>query len=106
MSKKKKLTLKDLQSLVDELNELSNLTGDDGYTLTEHEGSINPRLILKQKVGERSFDRRGQTVTRPVFWRDSGEYGTGEIDGRGHAQRLLKSMIHAIHVASQNKEDN
>ena len=101
-SKKKKLTLKDVQSLVDELNQLSGLTGNDCYILTEHEGIINSRLILKQKVGERSFVRQGQTITRPVFWRDSGCYGTGEIDGRGGAYRLLTSMIHAIQVASQS----
>ena len=108
-SKKKKLTLKDVQSLVDELNQLSGLTGDDCYILSEHdafredeEGVINSRLILKRKVGERSFVRQGQTITRPVFWRDSGCYGTGEIDGRGGAYRLLTTMIHAIQVASQS----
>ena len=104
-SKKKKLTLKDVQSLVDELNQLSGLTGDDCYILTEHEGIINSQLRLRQKVDERSFVRKGQTITRPVFWRDSGCYGTGEIDGRGGAYLLLTSMIHAIQVASQNKED-
>ena len=101
-SKKKKLTLKDVQSLVDELNQLSGLTGDDCYILTEQEGIINPQLILKQKVDERSFVRQGQTITRPVFWRDRGTYGDGEIDGRGKACRLLITMIHAIQVASQS----
>ena len=105
VSKKKKLTLKDVQSLVDELNELSGLTGDDGYTLSEREGAINTHLVLKHKVGERSFVRRGQTITRPEFWKHSGCYDTGEIEGRGTAYRLLTSMIHAIQVASQNKED-
>ena len=97
VSKKKKITLKDLQILVDELNELSNLTGDDCYILTEYEGVIVPRLVLQQKVGKRSFDRRGQTITLPVFWkRESLAYG------RGGAKHLLTSMIHAIQVASQN----
>tara|TARA_R100000963_G_C4645397_1_gene109635 strand:- start:4707 stop:5066 length:360 start_codon:yes stop_codon:yes gene_type:complete len=99
VSKKKKLTLKDLQSLVDELNELSGLTGDDRYILSEHEGVLVPELRLRQKSGERSFVRRGQTITRPLFWRR-------RSDGRGYSRQLLTSMIHAVQVASQNKEDN
>ena len=94
--KKKKLTLKDLQSLVDELNELSGLTGDDRYILTEHEGVLVPELRLRQISGERS-SRSGRTI--PLFWRR-------RSDGRGYSRQLLTSMIHAVQVASQNKEDN
>jgi hypothetical protein len=94
-SKKKKLTLKDLQILVDELNEVSGLTGDDCYILTEHEGYligqgvIVPDLRLRQKRVLRQEKHKKQHWKR-------------ESHGRGHSWQILTSMIHAIQVASQS----
>ena len=88
-SKKKKLTLKDLQILVDELNEVSGLTGDDCYILSEHEGGIVPDLRLRQKRVLRQEKHKKQHWKR-------------ESHGRGRSWQILTSMIHAIQVASQS----